>query len=61
MAIVFETQEEFERAVMDVILKRAGFTTATDGVWMNVDSASADCRVLTDVEVFVFDTKGEVE
>jgi len=61
MAIVFETQEEFERAVMDVILKRVGFTTVTDGVWMNVDSVSAEYRVLTDVGVVVYDIKGEVE
>lgn len=54
MAIVFETQEEFERAVMDVIMKRVGLTAITESVWVQ-DFNGEDQRVIQDIEVIAFD------
>lgn len=60
MAIVFETQEDFERAVMEVIMKRVGFQIAREGVWVD-GSRGGNHYVIKDLEIFAHDIKGEVE
>ncbi len=60
MAIVFETQEEFERAVMEVVVRRAALTTSTSTVWTKDAYGNHPQRVVQDVEVFIQDSEGEV-
>jgi len=60
MAIVFETQEDFERAVMEVVVNRVGFQITREGVWVD-GSRGGNHYVIKDLEIFTHDIKDEVE